>query len=729
MNLQFKSKKLVKLIVILAGSLLSGAIIYLSVLGNVWTTLDFQVLDYYYRLAVKYGYGPTISPKIVYITITDGFYDYFNKNVLDRANLAKINDALARYNPEEVAYDIIFAYPSDSHADQLFKASLKNLGSLYLPIGFSHAEKAEPFIWKKGDAYERLRTDYLKQPIERGDPHPLYAIRALMQMDDFSEAASNSGHITVFSDPDGVYRHIAMLLRVDSLYVPTLALAMFLDYVRVPFEDIMVDWGNEIVIPAKPGSTLDKDVIIPIDTRGMVFIPYAQVWNKSFNEIEAHKLLQYSTDEDLQGNLAGIIEGNFAIIADISTGFDLGQTPLEHDVPRVALHASLLNGLLTDTFYRAWSFWQVIGLMCLIVILLTLSALPRSSWILYMTGGTIFVGILGLTWFEFVNFSLFPIATVEASVLCIFFGLIIGLEIAISKDQAFIRNAFSKYVPEKVVNELLVHPELLKLGGEERVLSVLFSDLENFTGIAENMSPSELVSLLNEYLSEMTEIILAQGGVIDKFQGDAIMAEFGAPLALPNHADMAVRAGLIMQRRLYELCQIWAKRGLPALRCRVGINTGPMVIGNMGSHQVFDYTVMGDAVNLASRLEGANKLYDTYLVISEFTYEHLSPDMFLTRMLDVIKVKGKSKAVKVFEIYGENSEMKNSKDLLYYQMYHEAFEAYLSRNFATAREQFVVALSLRPGDLASQTMLARIDTLDPHNLPDNWDGSVALQSK
>jgi adenylate cyclase len=729
MNLPLKSKKLIKLIVILAASLLSSAIIYWSVLGNIWTTLDFQILDFYYKLAVQYGYGPAISSQIVYVTITDRFYDYFNENILDRANLAKINDALTHYNPEAVAYDIIFARPSDSHADQLFKASLKNLGSVYLPIGFSHTEKAEPFIWKKGGAYERFRTDHLKQPIERGNPHPLYAIRALMQMDDFSEAAPNAGHITVFSDPDGVYRHVAMLLRVDSLYFPTLALAMFLDYVHVPFEEIIVDWGNEIVIPAKPGSSLDKDIIIPIDTRGMAFIPHAQVWNQSFKEIEAHRLLQYSMDEDLQGNLTEIIEGNFAIIADISTGFDLGQTPLEHNVPRVALHASLLNGLLTNTFYRAWSFWQVIGLMCLIVILLVLSALPRSSWILYVTGGTIFFGILGLTWFEFVNFALFPIATVEASSLCIFFGLIIGLEIAISKDQAFIRNAFSKYVPEKVVNELLVHPELLKLGGEERILSVLFSDVENFTGIAENMSPSALVSLLNEYLSEMTEIILSQGGIIDKYEGDAIMAEFGAPLALPNHADMAVRAGLIMQRRLYELRQTWTKRGLPALRCRVGINTGPMVIGNMGSHQVFDYTVLGDAVNLASRLESANKLYDTYLMISEFTYEHLSPDMFLTRMLDVIKVKGKSKAVKVFEIYGENSEIKHSQDVLYYQTYHEAFGAYLSRNFATAREQFVLALSLRPGDPASQTMLARIDILDLHDLPDNWDGSVVLQSK
>lgn len=149
-----------------------------------------------------------------------------------------------------------------------------------------------------------------------------------------------------------------------------------------------------------------------------------------------------------------------------------------------------------------------------------------------------------------------------------------------------------------MVNELLLHPEQLQLGGEERIVSIMFADIEVFTTIAESTAPTDLVRFLDEYLSEMTAIILAQGGIIDPFEGDAIMAEFGAPLAFPDHADMAVRAGLLMQRGLL-------------LRCRVGINTGLVIVGNMGSQQVFDYTVLGDAVNLASRLEGVNNLYRT----------------------------------------------------------------------------------------------------------------------
>jgi adenylate cyclase len=729
MNLQLKSRALIRLIFIITTSLLLSTVIFWNVLGIGWDW-NFQILDVYHKQAIQHGYGPKLSSKIVYVTITDDSYDYFGKNVLDRSIMSKINDSLVHYGPKAVAYDIIFARPSNPASDQLFKESLHNLGRVYLPIGLNYTEQVHPFKWEKGAAYERFWTDYLRRPIEKGTPHPFYATKALMQTDEFTEVAFNSGHISVASDPDGIYRHVVLLLKVDSLYFPTLALSMFLNQLKVPFEKIIVDWGREIVIPAISESRLDQDVIIPIDIHGQTFIPYAQTWQHDFEKIAAHTLLQHRDDEDLQGNLEEFFEGKFVFIADTSVGTaDMGTTPLEGNVPLVNLHTSLLNGLLTNTFYRQWPLWKTISLICVISILLGLSALPRSAWILYVTGGVIFLGIIWLTWQQFIHFSLFPIVTVEGSFLFVFFGLVIGLQVAISKDQAFIRNAFSKYVPEKVVNELLVHPELLKLGGEERVLSVLFSDLESFTAIAETMSPAELVGLLNEYLSEMTEIILAQGGIIDKYQGDAIMAEFGAPLAFSSHADTAVRAALTMQRRLRELRQAWEKRGLPALRCRIGINTGSMVIGNMGSHQVFDYTVLGDAVNLASRLESANKLYHTYLMISEFTYAYLSPNMFRTRVLDVIKVQGKSRAVKVLEVYGETCEAIDARDLSYYQTYHEAFEAYLSRNFVVAHEQFSVALSLRPADPASRAIITRIDALDPDRLPDDWDGSIALTSK
>ena len=299
----------------------------------------------------------------------------------------------------------------------------------------------------------------------------------------------------------------------------------------------------------------------------------------------------------------------------------------------------------------------------------------------------------------------------------------------VSKEHAFIRNAFAKYVPEGVVKELLKNPGLLKLGGEEREVTVLFSDLAGFTSISENMSPPSLARLLNEYLTEMTNLVFLHDGIIDKYEGDAIMAEFGAPLTLSDHATRAVETALQMQWRLEELRQEWNKRGLPSLQCRIGINTGMMVVGNMGSHQVFDYTVIGDAVNLASRLEGANKVYGTSVMISQFTRDKLDQVRFRTRALDVIKVKGKSQPVKVFEVYGNATRQLNSTEERYYQSYHRAFECYLAREFSMAQEGFEIALSLRANDPASSGMLARMAQLEPDELPDDWDGSVTLTEK
>jgi adenylate cyclase len=730
MNLPLKSKKLLKLLVILAGSLLGSVIAFLSLAQTAWTQADFQVLDLFYRRAVRYGYGPQRSSQIAYVTITDASYDAFGKNILDRADLAQVNEALAELNVEAVAYDIIFARPSHPTADQRFAASLQHLGSVFLPMGFEATIHPRPFQWEAGTAYERLHSDYLQHLVEQGTPHPFYATRALMQLDPFAQAAFHSGHITATSDADGVYRHLPLLLKIDSRYVPTLALSMFLQAVRVSWTDILVYWGREIVIPATKESKLEQDVIIPIDEQGHVFIPYVQGWSHDFPKMEAHALLRYFHDDTMRGNLTEFFEGKFVFLGDVSVGVsDLGQIPLEHDVPLIMIHTAVLNGLLTNTFYRQWSFWSVLGLICLIAIILGLSALPKSSWVLYGAGGVILLGLIGLTWFQFIRFSLFPLVTVGGSFVFLFFGLVIGLHIAIAKEQAFIRNAFAKYVPESVVNELLAHPERLQLGGEERILSVLFSDLANFTALSEQIPPPKLVRLLNDYLTAMTEIILAGGGIIDKYEGDAIMAEFGAPLPLPDHADKAVRTGLHMQRRLHVLRELWQQQGLPALQCRIGINTGSMVVGNMGSHQVFDYTVIGDAVNLAARLESANKRYHTGIIISEFTYAHLSPGRFRTRLLDVIRVKGKSRAVKVFEVYGEMSDPIPVTDLLYYQTYQEAFAAYLARNFAEARTKFVFALSLRSHDPAAKELIARIDALKPDELPADWDGSITLLEK
>lgn len=551
-----------------------------------------------------------------------------------------------------------------------------------------------------------------------------------MQHAAFAAAADNSGHITALPDSDGVFRHQLLVLKLDSGYVPTLSLAMFLDDMGVALKDVIVNWGREIRIPSAQSQFLQQDVVIPIDVHGRTLIPFPQVWGQDFANITAQDLVQHFADVTLQGNVEEFVSGKFVLIGDVSQGAtDLGQTPLEDNVPLIALHTALLNGLLINTFYRPWSFSQVIMLLIGLAVVLALASLPKPLWPLYAAGGVMLAGIVAYTWIEFLHFSLFPVITVGGSVLFLFGGCVIGLQVLLHREQAFIRSAFARYVPETVVKELVDHPEKLVLGGEKRTITVLFSDLQGFTSISEQMPPDRLVVLLNEYLTEMTTIILNAGGIIDKYQGDAIMAEFGAPLPMEDHADRAVSAALQMQCRLRELRELWRAKNLPELYCRIGINTGDVILGNMGSQQVFDYTVIGDDVNLASRLESANKQYQTFLMISEATYNALTPDRFRTRILDVIKVKGKSQAVKVFEVYGETTDTLPPDVLEYYQIYQTGFDAYLARDFTRAIERFAVALQLRPNDPAAKWLISRIVALNPAELPEDWDGSVALSSK
>ncbi len=698
--------------------------------GTVWTRTDFQVLDVFYRYAVNEGYNPPPSRQIVYLGITNESYTYFGKNVLDRRDLADMNRILKRFAPQSVAYDIIFPRPSEPRADQEFAESIEELGCVYLPVAFDVTQEPQPFQWQKSPSYNVLQERLLKQPVETSSGQPLYGTSALLQWKAFFGKAVNSGHVNAVVDADGVYRHHPMLIKIDSAYAPTLTLSVFLDYVGVPFEEILIDWGNEIRIPATEDSYLDADVVIPIDEHGLAFIPFIEGWGKDFSAMPVHALLEYAQDVNLEGNLIDFFEGKFVFVVDVSQGIsDIGSTPLEENAPLVMIHAALLNGMLTRSFYRQWQMTPTLALIFVAGLMIVLSMLPRASWVLYSTGILLVLGLTGFTWHQLLHFTLFPLVTVAGSVLFLFVSSIMTLQVMTSRQQAFIRGAFAKYLPDSVVEELLTHPDKLSLGGEEREISILFSDLQNFTTISEQLSPQELVKLLNEYLSEMTAIILNEGGIIDKYLGDAIMAEFGAPLPVADHADRAVSAALNMQRRLEELQQNWAERNLPELKCRIGIHTGPVIIGNMGSDRVFDYTVIGDTANLASRLEGANKLYNTFLMISESTYHALTPDRFLTRLLDVIAVKGKSKAVKVFEVYGETTDPAMSKEQPYYKTYQAGFEAYLNRNLTLALERFALALQLRPNDPASRWLISRIAALNLDELSSDWDGSVKLTSK
>jgi adenylate cyclase len=279
----------------------------------------------------------------------------------------------------------------------------------------------------------------------------------------------------------------------------------------------------------------------------------------------------------------------------------------------------------------------------------------------------------------------------------------------------------------EVVDEIMRNPGAIRLGGERKELSVLFSDIAGFTSISEQMDPETLVELLNKYLSAMTDIILRHRGNVNKYLGDGIMAIFGAPRGDPNHASLACFAALDSQSELAKLREQWKADGQPEISARIGINSGWLVVGNMGSQARMEYTVMGDSVNLASRLEGANKFYDTLILLGPRTYELAARDIE-AREVDLMRVKGKKEPVVVFELLARKGYL-SAEQRRAIETYSEGLEAYKHRDFKTAAAQFEAVLALDPRDGPSRVYLERAKEYLVAPPPADWDGVYKLKSK
>jgi adenylate cyclase len=294
-------------------------------------------------------------------------------------------------------------------------------------------------------------------------------------------------------------------------------------------------------------------------------------------------------------------------------------------------------------------------------------------------------------------------------------------------QKRFIKKAFSKYLAPTMVNQLMESPEKLNLGGEKREITAFFSDIQGFTSISEKLLPNETSDLLNEFLTEMADIILKHEGTVDKFEGDAIIAFFGAPNNMGDHAKRACMAGIEMQKRLAVLREKWGKAGKPRLKMRIGLSSGPAVVGNMGSKDRFDYTMIGDTVNTAARLEGANKTYGIYTLVSESTYSKMGQDI-IARKIDTINVVGKDKPIAIYQLldFKENIDGRLYKTA---DNYHKGLNLYKNQEWDKAINFFKAALEITPDDGPSITMIERC--MDFRNSPPakKWDGSFSMSFK
>jgi adenylate cyclase len=356
-----------------------------------------------------------------------------------------------------------------------------------------------------------------------------------------------------------------------------------------------------------------------------------------------------------------------------------------------------------------------------IVLLVILTFFPLK-WSVATSLALISVCVLFDFW-SFIHFQkIYPTAS-----FVLFYLTIIGLAILYryfteEREKAFVKGAFEKYVSPKLVKSIMNNPSQLNLGGEKKKLTVLFSDLRDFTSLSEKMGASELSKFLNDYLTPMSDVVMKFDGTVDKYMGDAIMAIFGAPIYFENHAQLAVEASLEMLRKLKELNEIWKSKGLSELIIGIGINTGDMSVGNMGSQKIFSYTVMGDAVNLASRLESLNKEYATHLIVGEATFRELG-SKFACRKIDKVRVKGKSEPVEIYEVISKQLSNEKSKLIDAFQI---ALNLYFERNFSEALLKFK---DLSSQDPTSAIFAQRCELFIKNAPPSDWDGTWTMTKK
>ena len=599
-----------------------------------------------------------------------------------------------------VFIDFIFSESSvyGVEDDRAFSEAIARSGNVFLPISLSRSTK------EVEESYSELLKNY---DLDETDfPQRLsQAMRSVsLPVEDLLNSARGVGNSTFVQDRDGIYRRIPLLFSLNGLVLPSvpLAIAEFAD-TGTRFLDIPMDPENQMILRYHgPTGTY------PGYSAAAIINSFAQLQEGTSPQIPPE------TFKDKIVFIGGSAPGLL----------DLRPTPFSPVYPGVEILATALDNILQKDYIRRPSPAAVYVFLAFLAILTALGAtILKKIWM------TVFFGILCLGlpliaaylafewdfWWELVPSLFAVVSSFTASMV-----LNYSLE---GRQKRFIKSAFRHYLSHDVIERVLEDPKLLRLGGEKRTVTSFFSDVAGFTSISESLTPEELVHLLNDFLSEMTDIILSYGGTLDKYEGDAIIAFWNAPLDQPDHALRACRAALDCQKRLAEMRPEFVRKSGHELHMRIGLNSGPAVVGNMGSHSRFDYTAMGDTINTASRLEGACKQYAIPILVGETTFQ-MAEEFIMAREVDLIRVVGKSKPARVYQILGEKSRF-NEADRENLAAFHSALEHYRRREWDEALGLFKTIKD----DKLSALYISRIEQLKKDPPPDGWAGVFDLKQK
>jgi adenylate cyclase len=541
-------------------------------------------------------------------------------------------------------------------------------------------------------------------------------------LDELQNCALSAGHFNLLVDPDGVTRRLHMLIEYRGAYYESLSLAI----VRALF-------GNPRVVPVSPRAERKNsdykmieslriaDLTIPVDEHGAALIPYIGPQG-SFPYLSAADVLH----DRIKGD---ILEGAIVLVGTTSPGLmDVRTAPVSEVYPGVEAHANMVAGILEQKIKLKPAYVQGAELLTLIIAGLVLSLslpflTPLKSACLSLF---IFTCVAGIVMWAWRGNMVLPLAS---SALMIPFITVLNMSYGFfieARAKRQITGLFGQYVPPDLVAEMSKNPANFSMEGESRELTVLFSDICGFTRISEGLEPKELSKLMNEYLSAMTSVIQKHRGTIDKYIGDAVMAFWGAPLNDTGHARNGVLAALEMQRTLATMRPRLVERGWPEIHIGIGLNTGVMRVGNMGSRFRTAYTVMGDAVNLGSRLEGLTRKYNVGIIVGEETRRAIGDMAFCE--LDLVQVKGKNQPVAIYEPVGLLVELDEAR-LEEIARFERALRHYRAREWDQAEELLRGLNNNSPESALYGTYLDRIADFRVSSPGEEWDGVYHFTTK
>ncbi|MFP4508950.1 MAG: CHASE2 domain-containing protein [Spirochaetaceae bacterium] len=619
-----------------------------------------------------------------------------------------IADFMGRAGVRSLTFDVLYIDPSRAGVwdDEDFAGALRNQERNILAVALGNesgrVESWPDFMSDRGMLVDdSLASDLRSYP------------RASFPQSELAEAAGVLANVVIASDTDGVYRRAQPFYRFDDRVVPSPAMA------ALTYESDSTD------PPSFSQSTVSfSGRQVPLDAAGNMVVRFDRRSNDR-TRLSAAAVIQ--SELQLREGEEPVIEPDEVAGAHVIVGltapglFDQRPLPIGGQTSGLEFHAAMLENLLNESFVRVpsdrvtYAYTLFLALAAAVTTTLAATAvwsvLSLVFWVVLPVGIAL-LAFLGGLWVP----AMVPTGTAFIAALAA-----TGANYATEgKERRFIRSAFSQYLSPAVIERLVADPDRLRLGGERRDITIFFSDLQGFTSLSEGLTPDALTALLNDYLSEMTDIIQDEGGTVDKYEGDAIIAFWNAPLDIADHPVCGVRAALRCQERLAELRPAFRERSGRDLLMRIGMNTGPAIVGNLGSRTRFDYTMLGDAVNLGARLEGVNKQFGTYTMISEMTADHVR-DVFALRELGKVGVVGRAEAVRVFqpmrqEVY-ENGQAT-------YETFARALEAYYAGNFKEAAELFGSLPDDPPA--ASYTKRCRSLIATP---PDSWDGVWVMETK